>query len=430
MYIPSVNRKNKPMRYITYFLMVITFCCIPTVTSAEDMVMVKLVNYVGNTDVLTVKVEGDFFSLDPTLTIEEGVNYTLQLEKGSMYLKRKGEKRQHINGGLVLVPKNYDQNHIVYINNRPYLGAMEFVLEGETVIRPINQLPLEDYLKGVVPFEVFSSWGLETLKAQTLAARTYAVSKMGQVIDDTVSYQVYGGYQWDKKTTKAVLETSGEVVTYRDQLIETFYSASNGGITENNANVWGGQALQYFPIKEDPYDPVNPWEYSIHQTQIDTKDIDFDQSNWWDELEEKDIDIANSIKSWLNRNGYPGDIKLLSIPEFELKGDKFDSDRSISGSITVSFMRRIFAGIVLFEQVELEDVNLNRIRPMIGGTLFKSYLIDSLEFEDEIYTMKGRGFGHGVGMSQWGAHYMGVKGKGYREIIKFYYPGTTIKDFQ
>jgi stage II sporulation protein D len=418
------------MRYITYFLMVIPFCCIPTVTSAEDMVMVKLVNYVGNTDVLTVKVEGDYFSLDPTLTIEEGVSYTLQLEKGSMYLKRKGEKRQHIKGGLVLVPKNYDQNHIVYINDRPYLGAMEFVLEGETVIRPINQLPLEDYLKGVVPFEVFSTWGLETLKAQTLAARTYAVSKMGQVIDDTVSYQVYGGYQWDSKTTKAVLETTGEVVTYREQLIETFYSASNGGITENNANVWGGQALQYFPIKEDPYDPVNPWEYSIHQTQIDTKDIDFDQSNWWDELEEKDIEIANSIKSWLNRNGYPGDIKLLSIPEFELKGDKFDSDRSISGSITVSFMRRIFAGIVLFEQVELEDVNLNRIRPMIGGTLFKSYLIDSLEFEDEIYTMKGRGFGHGVGMSQWGAHYMGVKGKGYREIIKFYYPGTTIKDIQ
>lgn len=418
------------MRYPTYFLIVMLYFLIPTVTSAEDMVMVKLVNYVGNTNELSVKVEGDFFSLDPTFKVEEGVNYTLQLEKGSMYIMQKGEKKQQLHGGLILVPETYNQNHIIYINDRPYLGAMEFVLEGEDVIRPINQLPLEDYLKGVVPFEVYSSWGLETLKAQTLAARTYAVSKMGQVIDDTVSYQVYGGYQWDEKTTNAVQETSGEVITYRDQLIETFYSASNGGITENNANVWGGQAMKYFPIKEDPYDPVNPWKYSLHQTQIDVNTIDFDQPNWWDELEEKDIKIANSIKNWLNRNGYPGDIKLLSIPQFELTGDKFASSRSISGSITITFMRRIVAGIILFERVQLEDVNLNRIRPMIGGTLFKSYLIDSLQVKNGRYTMNGRGYGHGVGMSQWGAHYMGENGKNYREIIDFYYPGTTIKEFQ
>ncbi|GGA87445.1 SpoIID/LytB domain-containing protein [Ornithinibacillus halotolerans] len=415
------------MRYITFLLPLLVILLVPTSIYAENMVTVKLKNYVGHSDNITIQIKGDFLSFDPTLELQEGVKYELILEKGILHIQ-KGEEKQELQGGLVLVPKQYDYNHTIYINERPYLGAMEFVIEDGRVIRPINQLPLEDYLKGVVPFEVFSSWGPETLKAQTLAARTYAVSKIDQVIDDTVSYQVYGGYEWDVNTTKAVEETKGEVITFNNRLVETFYSASNGGKTENNANVWGGQPLQYFPIKNDPFDPTHPWEYKLNRTQIDYDSINFNNPNWWEDTVEKDTEIIQTIKSWLNRNGYPGDIKILSIPVFELKGDKLASERSVQGSITVTFMRRLIEGLVLFEQVELIDVNLNRIRPMIGGTIFKSYLIDSLKLENEVYTMKGRGFGHGVGMSQWGAHFMGEQGKTYREIIEFYYPGTKIMD--
>lgn len=428
MYIKANLRKNIHMRYITFIFTIIGILLVPNLVSADKMVTVKLRNYIGNTHELDIRIEGDYFSLDPTLHLKEGVNYTLSLKKGELYLKNKGQKKQKITGGLILVPQVYDTNHVVFINDRPYLGAMEFIVEEDHSIRPINQLPLEDYLKGVVPFEVFSSWGLETLKAQTLAARTYAVSKMDQVMDDTISYQVYGGYEWDINTTKAVEETKGEVITHNNRLVETFYSASNGGVTENNANVWGGQPLNYFPIKDDPFDPTHPWEFSLHETQIDYESIDFSNPNWWENTAERDKDITDTIKSWLNRNGYPGDIKILTVPEFELKGDQLDSGRSVSGSISVTFMRRIFEGLVLFEQVQLKDVNLNRIRPMIGGTIFKSYLIDSLQLNSGVYTMKGRGFGHGVGMSQWGAHFMGEQGKNYREIISFYYPGTTIMD--
>ncbi|WP_412975255.1 SpoIID/LytB domain-containing protein [Ornithinibacillus sp. 179-J 7C1 HS] len=416
------------MRYITLLFTTIFCIILPATISAEHMVTVKLVNYIGNTDELTIEVKGEFFSLDPTLHIEEGVKYTLQLKKGELYLKQEGKKKQNLHGSFVLIPNTYDRNHVIYVNERPYLGALEFVMEEKNNIRPINQLPLEDYLKGVVPFEVFSSWGLETLKAQTLAARTYAVSKLGEVINDTISYQVYGGYEWDKNTTEAVEETEGEVITFNNRLIETFYSASNGGKTENNANVWGGTAMKYFPIKDDPYDPTHPWKFSMHQNQIDYSTIDFTNPNWWDNTIEEDEEISISIKNWLNRNGYPGKIKILDIPQFELNGDKLASGRSVTGSITITFMRQLLEGLILFEQVSLQNVNLNRIRPMIGGTLFKSYLIDSLELQDSVYTMKGRGFGHGVGMSQWGAHFMGEKGRTYKEIIRFYYPGTTIMD--
>jgi SpoIID/LytB domain protein len=92
-------------------------------------------------------------------------------------------------------------------------------------------------------------------------------------------------------------------------------------------------------------------------------------------------------------------------------------------------LHRLIDGTILFEQLDLNDVKLNKIRPMIGGNLFKSYLIDSLEYDGDMYTMKGKGFGHGVGMSQWGASIMGDSGKTYEEILQFYYPGTAITHF-
>ncbi|WP_090869688.1 SpoIID/LytB domain-containing protein [Oceanobacillus limi] len=414
-------------KYIMLLTTILFFLC-PAISNADEMVTVKLVNYVGKTDNIEFKLTGKYFSLDPTLQLKEGVNYTLSVKDGSMYIQEGKHETQKVNGPFILIPESYGEDQQISIDDRPYLGAMEFVIEEEDQIRPINQLPLEDYLKGVVPFEVFSTWGMEALKAQALAARTYAVSKMTEVMDDTINYQVYGGYTWDENTTKAVEETAGQVITYNNELIETFYSASNGGVTENNSNVWGGSALQYFPIKEDPYDPTHPWEFTLDKTQIDFESLAWDGVDWWDKLQEKDQEITDSMKGYLRNNGYPGEIKILSISNFEVVDDTYESGRSHKGSITIEFMQRLFEGTVLFRKLELEDVNLNRIRPMIGGAIFKSYLIESFESDDAKYTMKGKGYGHGVGMSQWGAHYMSEDGKNYQEIVGYYYPGTTITD--
>ncbi|WP_245831818.1 SpoIID/LytB domain-containing protein [Oceanobacillus senegalensis] len=413
------------MKYIISFLLLITTFLIPNVTEAEEMMRVRLVNHIGDTSKLTIKMEGDYFSLDPTVQLREGVEYKLTVKNGSLFLKG-NKKTYEINDSLVLIPNNYDNQHVIHINDKPYLGAMELRLENGQHIRPVNQLPLEDYLKGVVPFEVFSEWSLHTLKAQALAARTYAASHVGEEIDDTIRYQVYGGFAWDPKTTKAVNETKGEVITYNNRLINAFYSASNGGKTENNSHVWGGKAMPFFPIKKDPYDPTHPWEFTLNETQISLEDIEWDSPNWWNEVEEKDKEITETIKNWLNNRGYPGDIKILSIPTFELSNQQLPSDRSVKGSISITFLWRLFDGTVWYQEVSLNNVKLNRIRPMIGGTVFKSYLIDSLEKDGEVYTMKGKGFGHGVGMSQWGAYVMGEKGKSYEEIVEFYFPKTTI----
>ncbi|WP_246943424.1 SpoIID/LytB domain-containing protein [Bacillus pinisoli] len=415
------------MRYIL-ILIITVFALFPNpshTSAAESIVKVRLENYIKETSKITIQLEGDYISLDPTLCIIEGTAYDLIVKNGEMYLVGGGEI-QKVNGTFVLVPTAYDESHILSINDRSYLGAFEFQVENGKFIRPVNQLPLEDYLKGVVPYEVFPSWGIETLKAQALAARTYAVSHMNAEMDDTIQYQVYAGYDWSPSTTRAVEETKGEVITYKGKLIDAFYSASNGGVTESNANVWGGKSISYYPIKSDPYDPVNPWEYKLHRTQIDLSNIDWDRSSSWDELVEEDKEITTTMKKWLARQGYAGNIKILSIPIFDISEERFDSDRSVVGSISIHFLQKIIDGSVFYNEVKLENVKLNKIRPMIGGALFKSYLIDTLKEENDHYIMKGRGYGHGVGMSQWGAHIMGKEGKNYKEILQFYFPGTDI----
>ncbi|WP_413362465.1 SpoIID/LytB domain-containing protein [Robertmurraya sp. 2P01SA] len=393
------------------------------------MISVRLRNYIGNTSELSLRLQGEHLTLDPALNLMEGNEYKLSI-KGKKLFLHQGKSKMRVAKPFILYPKEYDEEHLVYINDRPYMGAIEFQIEEKNNIRPVNQLLLEDYLKGVVPFEVFPSWDIEALKAQTLAARTYTITHKDAELDDTIHYQVYGGYNEFAKTKQAVRDTKGEIITFENKPISTFYSASNGGMTESNKNVWGGEPTPYFPIKSDPYDPIQPWSFTLDKTQIDLEEINWDDSNWWDQLEEKNKEITASMKNWLQNNGYIGDIKILSIPHFSIEKGKNESSRSVKGSFQMEFMRKLFDGTILFEKLSYDDVELKKIRPIIGGIHFKSYLISTFDSSADSYKVSGKGNGHGVGMSQWGASIMADKGKNYKEIIEHYYPGTEIEVYE
>ncbi|WEG14866.1 SpoIID/LytB domain-containing protein [Pullulanibacillus sp. KACC 23026] len=401
---------------------------LPNVSQAEEMMSIKLVNYLKDTARVSIQLHGDYVSLDPVIHLKEGVNYRLNLNKGQLVLKGNTDTF-HVGTSFMLIPSDYDTGHFISVNDRNYLGALNFEIEDKKYIRPINQLPLEDYLKGVVPFEVFAGWDLETLKSQAIAARTYASHHLHETINDTIAYQVYGGYQWEDQTSKAVDATKGEVLTYKNHLIEAFYSASNGGITEGNHHVWGGSHLPYYPIKKDPYDPQKNWKFKLHQVQIKNQDIPTLWNNPKDfrDIVESDPQMASTIKSWLKGKGYVGDLKILSIPQFEISDERNSSKRAYKGSITVHFVSNLMNGTLLFQSVKLENVPLSSIRPMIGGERFKSYLIEYSDKKRNVYIVKGKGYGHGVGMSQEGAKVMGNKGMTYKEILHFYFPGTKIQ---
>ncbi len=138
---------------------------------------------------------------------------------------------------------------------------------------------------------MYPSWPLEALKAQAVAARTYALEKVGTTINDTIRYQAYGGYMWNSspysKTTEAVEETAGQVLRFNGRLISAVYSASNGGHTESNSNYWGSSPLAYLPAKPDPYDPQTPWALSVNKQQINTKMLDlYTPDAWWNQVSE------------------------------------------------------------------------------------------------------------------------------------------------
>lgn len=414
------------MKRIILLLLFVTIFLNQKETHASEILKVKLKNYIGDKEELTIQVKGRYTTMNGIEVISEEVEHILTIKKGSILLTNQNEKMS-FDDSFVLIPDVYDEEHVITVNNKKYLGAMEFMIEDGKYIRPINQIPIEDYLKGVVPFEVYPSWKLETLKAQALAARTYTMTHMDKDMDDTIQYQVYGGYEWFEQASKAVEETKGEIITFDNKYINAYYSASNGGVTENNKNVWGETARVYFPIKKDPYDPIQPWTLTLHKEQLFLKNIDASTLNWWDKLVEKDPSITESMKNRLKKQGYEGDIKILSISNLDISPDQNESNRAKKGSIKIEFLRRLIEGTILYEVVELNETAIDKIRPLIGGSSFKSYLIDSFEEHDRYYVIRGRGFGHGVGMSQWGASIMGDKGYTYRDIIDHYYPGTTIK---
>ncbi|MFK9093647.1 SpoIID/LytB domain-containing protein [Bacillus salipaludis] len=394
----------------------------------EPIVKVKLINFLGNKTEITLKPNGDYVTSDQNITLKSGNAYLIKLENGKLSLYNDGIL---VNSFDAFSIKAVQANGQISINNRPYLGNFDFTIENKQFVRPINSVNMEDYLKGVVPIEMYPSWNIEALKTQAVAARTYAVGYNNRgVIDDTIMYQVYGGYIWTDQTTKAVDETKGQVAQYNGRLIDAVYSASNGGITENNANAWGNAAVPYLSIKQDPYDPKTVWSFSFHKTQVDLTSKDISKpSDWWSGTKEADPTITSPIKMWLNNNGYANkDIKIVSIPEFSLYGVG-SGGRVSKGNITVDFFVKDIVdvdGKLVLQRVSLSDVIAAKVRSIIGGRVMLSSLVNEVNTENNMISVKGFGDGHGVGMSQWGAQYMAKAGKNYEEILKFYYPGISI----
>lgn len=397
-------------------------------TEMEPLISVKLVNYVGNKNEVTVKSSDSYAVKNSSIRLQPNTEYKIKIAADGVALYL-GDELLENRTSLDLTPYQYESP--LLINGRSYLGDFSFINENNHV-RPINTLPMEDYLKGVVPFEMPASWDLEALKAQTISARTYAMRQVNanKVINDTISYQVYGGYTWNENSSKAVDQTFSRVLKYNNSLIDAVFSSSNGGKTESNANAWGSSALPYFPIKNDPYDSATPWAIALFKTQVDLTDMDLKDSNsWWDSISERDEQITSNIKTWMKSNGYSDQtIKIVKIPKLTLTNPS-SGGRVTKGNLSVDFIAKDELdtdGNIKIQQLHLTDVAASKIRAAIGLSYIKSYLMTDLNETSSSISIKGKGYGHGVGLSQYGAKKMGELGKSYSEIVSFYYPGTTL----
>ncbi len=267
---------------------------------------------------------------------------------------------------------------------------------GPPYITVVNELPLEEYVKGVVPSEVPNSWPLETLKAQAVAARTYALytlsehdadrdvaiqrEESGADLDDTVEYQAYLGITTaGPSSNQAVTDTAGQVITYKGTLVDAFFHADSGGHTEDAANVWG---------------VVVP--YAVGKPEVFPNSLVRD-SAWT---------VTETLGKLETRLAKPAHESQLSLTGLNLG----------AAELTPSGRARVVG------------LNTSQGTIWISGLAFQSALelhSNLMQFVDAsngAIKIEGRGFGHGVGLSQWGAKILATHYRlTYDEILKFYY---------
>ena len=289
--------------------------------------------------------------------------------------------------------------------NRPdfvYAGNFYARVDHKGNVNLINIVDLEKYLKGVVPSEVYSGWPMETLKTQAVAARTYAVYHLARSrrmrrsfwdVDDTITYQAYTGTSLsNKRTNKSVQSTKGQIMTYDGKIIQAYYHANSGGITEQAKNVW---------MLNVPY--VN-----VVQTQ--------------GQSEEKEWTVRLSLKK-LER-------KLRYFRDSETKRSFMSRSENIE-EVLIPAKARTNSDRVKFVQVKVVNFRDSATRIIeVPIDIFKrsSQRISSAKFRIEkdplsskYVNIVGSGDGHGVGMSQNGAMILAKKGHKYDEILNHYY---------
>ncbi|WP_400243436.1 SpoIID/LytB domain-containing protein [Niallia sp. JL1B1071] len=399
-------------------------------SASEPLVHVMLKNYLGNKTQISITPSGTYKTEDGKITLNNTTTYTLKLEQSKLKLY-KGSTTILESGSFTLTPSNPDD--YLMINDRKYKGSFEFIIEtinGSSYIRPINTIGMEEYLKGVVPSEMPASWNIEALKAQAIAARTYSWNYGGKTITDTISHQVYGGLSGSHPNSdKAVETTTGQVLKYNNTLIDAVYSASNGGLMESAKNVWGND-FAYLKNATDSYDTSYTWSFDVQKTQIDMEDKNLENPDtWWNNVSEKDSAIVTNLKTWLKDNGYKDkDIKIVSIPVLAFNNPS-TTQRVSTGSISIQFYvkdSKDTNGKLLLQEINQTNVAASKVRGMIGLNYVKSYLVTKSASSTTTHSIAGRGYGHGVGLSQYGANNRANAGQKYTTILAFYYPGTQL----
>lgn len=298
--------------------------------------------------------------------------------------------------------------------NPSYYGDLEIYAVDDTLV-VINELPLETYLKNVVPSEMPSSYESEALKVQAVCARSYAYNQMQTIsypkynahMNDSVAYQVYNNSKEAESTNGAILATAGEKLGVDDKVLTTyFFSTSSGHTTDVRA--WGTS--------------LSDSNSYLEGIEVANAKGDYEKNLPWYKWEVKvDSDTLGGIFE-LNLPEKIGKLKNVEILEkgagdvvLKLKVTGTDGSVTIEGENTI---RKAF-GSGLYSIVKNDGTTSK------GTTLLPSAFF-TIEKVEGIYIISGGGLGHGIGMSQNGANQMAAAGMDYIEILSTFYQNTEI----
>ena len=325
-----------------------------------------------------------------------------------------------------------------------YHGAFELAKTNNGYFNLVNLIEVEDYLKGVVPNEMPVHFGLEALKAQSVSARNYVLSPRTKSspnydVVDSVASQVYFGANTEKPlSNRAVEETEGIVALYDWELILAQYSSTAGGYTESYSNAFSDPSSKEFPSKEKPYlkakpdilsqTPLNTEEAAAayYKSRPDAYDIRSSYFRWTREWTADEL--KNALQSTLAAQSATGFVK----PAFK-KGDTLDD------LIELKVVRRGDSGKIIEMEVVTKSQTYKVFKELVVRRLItkdgKALPSANVVFDNEkdengnLVAVKayGGGFGHGVGMSQYGAGFMATELKlPFDKILKHYYTGISL----
>lgn len=375
------------MKKIIVLAVLLITCIIPISTYAQEgnYLDVKIGKSYLNNETAKINSTKDIYIVDSDLNKIQNLNtkeVLVTLKNNKIEFKSNNQVFSSDfpqNGSLLIGTDDY------FKMTNTYRGYISYrVVNNKLAI--INHVEMEDYLKGVIPKELSPSYPKDALKAQAICSRSFALKninkykKYGYNLDDTTNSQVYRGKTVeDIRTNKAVDETKGLVAKYNEEIANTIFGASSGGKTANAQEVWGGNSVLYLSSMEDPYSTKYIWEHSVDKNKIN------------DVLLKNKINVGNFLNFNVAEKDVSGRNKTIEIIGTE----------------------------------KTEKITGNKFRNIFGNTNLKSTLFDIINSDEKI-TFSGKGYGHGVGMSQYGAVEMAKQGKNYIDIITFYFPGVTL----
>ena len=346
----------------------------------------------------------------------------------------------------------------IWLGRRRYRGDLVLLVRHGR-IQAINQLGIETYLPSVVGSEMPAKWPLAALQAQAVAARTYALRQRGRKanfdVKATVSSQVYKGIESETpRTREAVATTRSLVLVHGGRLINAVFHSSSGGSTEPSGEVWQNQLPYLVSVQDhDQHSPVHRWNQRFEAGDLRRR---FEETGGVEQLSVLSTSSTGRVRS-ARIQGPLGSLVLTgrqlrqrlglksTMVSFSLlQGDRADvaesndpadhgsesppqliglwrdSASGISGAADQGPAGRVLGAPPLLPPPASARQSLSIRGARTPGTPDVSIVLEA----------EGQGYGHGVGMSQWGAHGLASKGADFREILHHYYRGATIRPYR
>ncbi|HSV30471.1 MAG TPA: SpoIID/LytB domain-containing protein [Atribacteraceae bacterium] len=359
--------------------------------------------------------------------------------------------------GFIIKPAGRDY---LFVGQRAYRGHL-VLLPGPGIIRTINVLELDDYISGTMKLETNPTWPEDALKAQIIASRTFALRNLERNSDNEYDFcatplsQAYGGINAeDPRTNRLIDETRNLILTYQDEPANAVFHSQSGGVTEDARHVWG-TSVPYLISVPSPWEsdaPHSSWKIRISADSLSTT------------LEHAGLTQGKiqTIQPVYSENG--GRVKELVIltdyDTYRISSQRFRQ------AVGFEVLPSTFFKLEMLSLSETVQREVFRERPLSSEEAFDlaSYLERDLTLDDIIdiierrqrererkrsdtwrdiplertlewvdiqrpkeFVLVGRGFGHGVGLSQWGSRGMALEGYNYKDILLHYFPGTEIR---